>query len=436
MNRSNTYHHNTPYNRNAPPAGPNAARWTGVTSWGGTGGPVHVSNKPPEQVGVFKRAPTPEAVPTPRAAPSQKKAKVDHDSGSEFGDDDLDHTVIDSLLIPYEHRKPETPEHNAPAVAHTIKNWREEGAPPKRAAETLSDPRTPKSSKTTRVAEAKTPTQSKTAAQRSTSLPETPVSKPHYEVNLRTPLPAAPSCGHTHCQCAGAVDAAGRNKITDAVFEACSPSEPGLCWDKLPSVVKLVDTSGMCTIHRYAASMARSIGTLRRELEAARGRKRAAMEARTKLRVKGDLWRELDGGWGAHDEDELLALSLRLHDQEKVYAALVRMRLPVGWKGDGCEHDNHTTKPENWLPLPAHLCPAKHTNRQCYFRLPDFLPVAVTRSTCAQHRKIVATILHINCMRVAIDTVRSRGVGVDDAWIEALVAAMMEHDALVLAQGF
>lgn len=137
---------------------------------------------------------------------------------------------------------------------------------------------------------------------------------------------------------------------------------------------------------------------------------------------------------------------------------------------DGCEHDNHTTKvsarasvfllaafpplplfltsptnsranarsrqPENWLPLPAHLCPAKHTNKQCYFRLPDFLPVAVTRSTCAQHRKIVATILHINCMRVAIDTVRARGVGVDDAWVEALVAAMMEHDALVLAQGF
>ncbi|KAL1407201.1 hypothetical protein Q8F55_006617 [Vanrija albida] len=101
---------------------------------------------------------------------------------------------------------------------------------------------------------------------------------------------------------------------------------------------------------------------------------------------------------------------------------------------DGCEHDNWQTKPENWLKLPAHLCPAHHA-RQCYVRLPDFLPVAVTRSTCAQHRRIVAAVLHINCMRVAIDTVRARGAEVDDAWVEAIVAAMVEHDALVLAQG-
>lgn len=98
--------------------------------------------------------------------------------------------------------KSETPKKAIEAERTPIKNWREEGVPPKRPSEAFPGPNTPKRSKSTRT-ETKTPAQSKTPAQRVTSLPETPVSKPHYEVDLRAPLPQAAVCKHTYCQCAG-----------------------------------------------------------------------------------------------------------------------------------------------------------------------------------------------------------------------------------------
>lgn len=117
------------------------------------------------------------------------------------------------------------------------------------------------------------------------------------------------------------------------MFESCSPRDPAVCWDTLPSTTERVDTAGMCTLHRHLTRMARSIAKLRREVEDARKSKRVAMGARAKLQVKGEVRGALDGGWDARDEDDLLDLSFRLQDEEKIYAALLRMRLPEGWKG-------------------------------------------------------------------------------------------------------